>query len=90
MAVGRKTGGRVKGVPNKASVKREQEIAASGKTPLDFMLDTMRDEEKPFDIRLDAAKSAAPYVHPKLAAVEHTGKDGGPVAVSFQWLPPQS
>ena len=27
----------------------------------------------------DAARDAAPYVHPKLAAVEHTGKDGGPI-----------
>ena len=38
----------------------------------------------------DAARDAAPYVHPKLAAIEHTGKDGGPVAVTFAWLPPQS
>ncbi len=25
---------------------------------------------------VDAAASAAPYIHPRLAAVEHTGKDG--------------
>jgi hypothetical protein len=25
------------------------------------------------------AKDAAPYIHPKLAAIEHTGKGGGPV-----------
>lgn len=24
----------------------------------------------------DAAQSAAPFVHPRLAAIEHTGKDG--------------
>ena len=29
--------------------------------------------------RLDAAKAAAPYVHPRLATMEHNGKDGGPI-----------
>lgn len=27
----------------------------------------------------EAAKDAAPYIHPKLQAIEHTGKDGGPL-----------
>jgi len=59
-------------------------------TPLDYMLKVMRDEENPAEMRLDAAHKAAPYVHPKLASVEHTGKDGGPMAMTFSWLPPQS
>jgi len=25
------------------------------------------------------ARAAAPYVHRKLGAIEHTGKDGGPI-----------
>jgi hypothetical protein len=29
-----------------------------------------------------AAKDAAPYIHPRLAAIEHTGKDGGPIRVT--------
>lgn len=29
----------------------------------------------------EAARDAAPYVHPRLAAVEHTGKDGGPLTL---------
>lgn len=32
----------------------------------------------------DAARDAAPYVHPRLAAVTHTGKDGGPI--TFQTI----
>jgi hypothetical protein len=79
MAKGAKTGGRRKGTPNKATAAKAAEIAESGVTPLDFMLTVMRDAEKEFDVRLDAAKSAAPYVHPKLAAIEHTGADGGPI-----------
>jgi hypothetical protein len=27
----------------------------------------------------DVAKDAAPYIHPRLAAIEHTGAEGGPV-----------
>jgi len=33
------------------------------------MLSIMRDESQPREVRLDAAKSAAPYVHPRLASV---------------------
>lgn len=73
MAAGQKTGGRVAGVPNKATQARQAAIAASGLTPLDYMLKLLRDESQPGDVRLDAAKAAAPYVHPRLAAVEMSG-----------------
>lgn len=76
MALGRKTGGRQKGVPNKATAAKVAEVAASGLTPLDYMLNVMRDLTADYARRDDMAKAAAPYVHPKLAAVEHTGKDG--------------
>lgn len=29
----------------------------------------------------DCARDAAPFIHAKLAAVEHTGKNGGPIAM---------
>jgi len=56
------------------------EIAASGLTPLEFMLSVMRDEQADTATRLDAAVKAAPYVHPRLlAAIEsrHSGLNGG-------------
>jgi hypothetical protein len=31
------------------------------------------------DQSFEAAKAAAPYYHPRLASVEQTGKDGGPI-----------
>jgi hypothetical protein len=79
MAKGVKTGGRKKGTPNKATAQVAAEIAATGETPLEFMLKRMRDEAADPLMRFEAAKAAAPYVHPKLAAIEHTGKDGGPI-----------
>jgi len=79
MAIGRKTGGRTKGTPNRATARRESEIAQSGITPLQYMLKVMRDEEADKERRDDMAKAAAPYVHPKLASMQHTGKGGGPI-----------
>jgi hypothetical protein len=75
MAKGVKTGGGSrKGKPNKATAAKAAAIAASGLTPLDFLLNTMRDEDKELGTRLDAAKAAAQYVHPKLQPVD--GKTG--------------
>jgi hypothetical protein len=74
-----KTGGRKKGVLKKATAEREAEIAASGLTPLEDMLGVLRDPDAHPLRRDDMAKAAAPYVHPRLAAIAHTGPDGGPV-----------
>lgn len=86
MALGHKTGGRQKGSQNKATAAKAAEVAASGLTPLDYMLQAMRDEEVDPVRRDDMAKAAAPYVHPKLAAIEHTGKDKGPIVVQLDTL----
>jgi hypothetical protein len=83
MAKGLKTGGRQKGVKNKASIERQAAIAASGLTPVDFLLGIMRDTEAELGTRIDAGKAVAPYIHPKLANIEMTGKDGGPLQVKL-------
>jgi len=59
MAQGSKTGGRKKGTPNKATAKREAEIAKSGKTPLQFLLDRMRNSKADMAERIECAKAAA-------------------------------
>ena len=82
--------GRKKGVPNRASAAREAAIAASGLTPLEYMLNTMRDEGKPLALRLDMAKAAAPYVHPRLASVEQTAQMNGqePLSITVNFVAP--
>ncbi len=70
----REGAGRPAGIANKASIERQAAIAASGLTPLDYMLAILRDDEADKAVRMDAAKAAAPYVHPRLAAVEHSGE----------------
>lgn len=75
-----KTGGRQKGTKNKRAVKLAEklrlleEAAKTGDlTPLDFLLQVMRDEENDLIIRLDAAKTAAPYMHAKRAPEDSSG-----------------
>lgn len=71
---GAKTGGRSKGTPNKTKAKPlPVKAAEAGLSPLDFLLGIYRDEAMPLAERMDAAKAAAPYVHAKLASVEHKG-----------------
>lgn len=62
--------GRKKGVPNKKTAETVAAIEASGITPLDYMLSVMRNELAEPSSRLDAAKAAASYVHPKLQPVD--------------------
>jgi len=95
-----KTGGRKKGTPNKATAERQAQVAATGKTPLEIMLENARwaydkalkltavlsgpntpqGEEaqaimqeilKFRDVAQRYASAAAPYVHPRLAAIQH-------------------
>ncbi len=82
-------GGARKGAGRKpgAATTKTREIANAaaddGLTPLEYMLRVMRDDSDHEDpriqaqreaMRFEAAKAAAPYIHPRLAAVEHSGK----------------
>jgi hypothetical protein len=72
----REGAGRPVGARNKLD-KEAAEIAASeGIMPKDFLLGLVRDEGQPLDVRIEAAKAAAPYYHAKLAAIEHSGAIG--------------
>jgi hypothetical protein len=86
MAAGKKTGGRKRGIPNKASAAKAKAIADSGLTPLDYMLNLMRDDQADSTRRDWAAGASAPYVHPKLANIEHSGKGGGPIILRLDSL----
>lgn len=83
-----KLGGRQKGTPNKTNAEREASIAASGLTPLDYLLQVMRTETAAENIRIDAAKAAAPYVHPKLANIQLAGDKDNPLRhqVGVSWM----
>lgn len=71
--------GRKKGTPNKASAKREAKLAKSGLMPLDYMLKVLREKSSTEEQKAWAAIAAAPYCHPKLAAIFKSGPGGGPI-----------
>jgi hypothetical protein len=71
--------GRKRGVRNKKTKELLEAVAASGIVPLDYMLAVMRDETAPDERRDAMAIAAAPYCHPRLSAIEHGGKGGGPI-----------
>ena len=71
MPGGRRLGaGRPTGARNRKTVETQAAIAASGLTPLDYMISVMRDEKNDPRTRLEAAHHAAPFVHSKLSTTD--------------------
>jgi hypothetical protein len=66
-----------------AAAKQARAASSEGLTPLEYMLTVMRDSEAEPERRDRMASSAAPYIHPRLASTELTGKGGGPVQVNI-------
>jgi hypothetical protein len=83
MTYGRKTGGRKPGVPNKKTAALQNRVAESGITPLDYMLNLLRTDETPPALKFEAAKAAAPYIHPKLSNIDVGNAGGKPFEVKL-------
>ena len=81
MAKGKKTGGRTKGTLNKIYRQRELQKAAAegGKTPLEYMLEIMRDPKADDTRRDEMARAAAPYLHPRRAPEDKQGRTVPPM-----------
>ena len=65
-----KTGGRKKGVGNLRARYLSEQAAKAGLTPKDYLLGVLRDPRASIERRDWAAATLAPYVHPRLAAIE--------------------
>lgn len=84
MRGGKRAGsGRPKGAVNSVSAAKREALAAEGELPLDYMLRVMRDKTTDHARRDDMAKAAAKFCHATLAAIEHTGKDGGKIGITI-------
>lgn len=68
--------GRPAGARNKRTIEQAGAIEASGMTPLEYLRSVYQDEGADEARRIDAAKAAAPYVHSRLASIEHSGSLG--------------
>src|SRR6266403_158210 len=66
---GERRGGRQRGTPNKKTALRNAAIAAAASnpeiSPLDFLLDVMRDPNVSPELRIKVAQVAAPFIHAK-------------------------
>lgn len=64
--------GRKPGSPNRRNAEVIATALGQGITPLEFMLNLMRDEQADPKDRSWAAEKAAPYLHPRPAPLERT------------------
>lgn len=76
--------GRPVGTANRRTREIAERSFSDGISPLEYMLSVMRDENADGPRRDDMAKAAAPYMHPRLATMEHKGEGGGPI--KLQWI----
>ncbi len=75
--------GRPKGSRNKRTRAAIEAATVGGELPLDYMLRVMRDPSVPTKRRDEMAKAAAPFLHPRLAALAHSGQQGEPIDRKF-------
>jgi len=68
---GKRSGaGRKKGSVSKRSQEVAAAIVKTGKLPLAYMLDVMRDDTADIQRRDEMARAAAPYIHPRLSSID--------------------
>jgi hypothetical protein len=81
---GRKRGG----ITKKTTEIAQRYIESGNLTPLEVMLTAMQKciEKDDWMSAHTCAKDAAPFVHPRLATVEHGGQGGGPIRYEVSWI----
>ena len=86
---GRRPGaGRPRGAKNRRTQMLEEGnrlASKGGLSPLEHLLLVMRDERRPFRQRIEAAKAAAPYCHPKLS-VQHVRLNSDQHMSHAEWV----
>ena len=70
MTIGRKTGGRKKGTPNKRTLAVTERLTELGCDPIKGMALLAMDETNPVEVRYQCYKELAQYTAPKRRAVE--------------------
>jgi hypothetical protein len=85
---GERRGGRKPGSKNKRTAYELAKAEFEG-SPLDFMLNVMKDKKAPTAFRFQAAKECAPYLHAKLASVTVKGDPKAPLHQTHTDLTPE-
>jgi hypothetical protein len=68
----------------------DQEVLASGMSPLAFLCSVYRDAKQPMKRRIEAAKCAAPYLHPRLCATPFSPlqSEPSPACITVEFVTP--
>ena len=86
IALGRKTGGRTAGTPNKRTLNVMERLDELGCDPIEGMAKIALDPQNPVELRARMFSDLAQYVAPKRRAIDHSGSEGtGPIEI--RWLP---
>lgn len=70
---GRSRNSRPKGSINKRSKALIEKATKGGMLPVEFLLKQMRNPKLDRQVRMQAASAAAPYLHARLQAIQHSG-----------------
>lgn len=84
----REGAGRKPGSANKLSREIADKAAEEGITPLEYMLQVLRDPDCDESRRDDMAKAAAPYMHPRLQTTTLKGDEAKPI--NLKWIFPSA
>lgn len=84
MAAGRKTGGRVKGTPNKVTALAKDTIAQAAHEMggVDGLVNWIKKDEQ-------NERAFWSTMYTKLIPVQHEGNNGGPIQLIATWQPPE-
>ena len=87
---GERRGGRQRGTPNKSTVLKNAAITAAASdpnlSPLDFLLNLMRQRDLPVEYRVSVAHQALPFAHakPVVPGRNYNFRPGKPLQASTQ------
>jgi Family of unknown function (DUF5681) len=80
--------GKPKGAVSRHARAVRERVDKTGESPLEVMIEAMRKarDAGDWDNAAKYAAMAAPYVHPRLQAIEHGTKDDTPLKLQVSWL----
>lgn len=88
MALGKKTGGRVAGTPNRKTAEVAERLASLGCDPIEGMAKLAMDESSPPELRGRMYAELAQYIAPKRKALDVSSTTQQPISINIG-IPPK-
>lgn len=87
MSLGKKTGGRIRGTPNKKTLEIQDRLCSMGCDPIQGMADLAMDMNNTPELRGRMYAELAQYIAPKRKAVEHSRGEDQPITFNLNLRP---